>query len=364
MGILLIVVAVALGVAGMLLAKRPAFYSSTAAVKVARDDIDLPDLAGMANLGATAVNASRPFFIETEMAVIESDATLDRVVTELNLTEVWGRRHSRRAALPLDETLQLLKQRVQTQPGSGDDVIQIKAFSEVPNEAADLANAVARAYCDYRVDYRRRLAQAALDKVASKHAEMGQQISEQQAKVEQAWQQLDPATQALATTNTANANSEVLRKHNSRLSEALLRYLAASNQLALFPATNPANAEVIEQLKSRLEKTKAELTAAENATATETRRLELLTAYQTARQELEELNQRFAPVQKRVEELQTQLRPPARPPASVVEQATASSLPDPGRDSRQPWMLPSAGVAFLIGLGLLVVGRRPKKATT
>ena len=362
LGIMLIVVAVALGIAGTLLAKRPVFYSSTAVVKVARDNIDLPDLTGIANLATTAVNAGRPFFIETEVAVIKSDATLNQVITQLNLTAVWGQRLNRGTAFEPAETSPLLKHRVQAQPGSADDVIQIKAFSEIPDEAADIANAVARAYCGYRADYRRRLAQTALDKVANKHAEMERQVSEQQVKVEQTWQQLDPALQVLAATNTASANSEVLRKLNSRSSETLLRYLAASNQLALFSATDPANAEVIEQLKGRVEKAKAELAAAESATISETRRLDLLTSYQTARRELEELNQRFGPVKKRVEELRNNLRPQDHPPASVVEQATPSSLPDPSSKPRQPWMLPAAGVTFLIGIGLLIVGRPPKKA--
>src|SRR5688572_5988186 len=141
LGILLVVVAVVLGLAGMLFAKRPVFYSSTAVVKVARDNTDLPDLTGIANLATTAVNAGRPFFIETEVAVIESDATLNQVVTQLNLTEVWGQRLSRGVTLKPDETSQLLKQRLQAQPGSGNDAIEIKAFSEVPNEAADIANA-------------------------------------------------------------------------------------------------------------------------------------------------------------------------------------------------------------------------------
>jgi len=364
LGILLIVVAIALGVAGMVLARRPVLYSSTAIVKVARDKIDLPELSGIANLTATATGAGNTVFIETEVALINSDATVSQVITQLNLSEAWGQRFNGGNALEPAEASQLLKQRLQAQPGVDSGVIQIKAFSEVANEAADIANALAGAYCSYRADYRRRLVQTAMDTIAGKHAEMEKQIAEQQAKVEQAWQRLDPGLQASATTNAASADSEILRNLHRKLSEALLRYLAASNQLALFPITNFANDAVIEQLKSRAEKTKAELIATQNATVDETHRAELLTSFQADRQKLDELNQRFTPVRRKMEELRNDLRPQSQPPASVVEQATVARAPDASNASRQPWMLPVAGAALLLGVGLLIVGRSPKKAAT
>jgi len=361
LGIWLIVIAVALGATGMLLARRSVFYSASAVVKVARDKVDLPELTGFANLAAGAGGAAdNAFFIETEIAVVRSDAPLSQVIAQLKLNEVWGHRLNRGNALNASESSQLLRERLHPQPGSEPGLIQINAFSDVATEAADIANAVALAYCEYRTDYRRRLTQAALDAVAGKFADMEKQIADSQAKVEQAWQQLDPALRELAATNASTTGSEVLRHLHYRFSESLLRYLTASNQLALF-ATNVAAPEIMKQLKERADKARAEMTAAEKATSSEMHRIDLLKSYQAAQLELEELNQRFAPIREKVEGLRNDLRPQSHLPASVVEPATVPSAPDAGSASRQPWLLPTAGVTLLLGVALLTMGRNPKK---
>jgi len=362
LGILLIFAAVALGVAGALLANRSVFYSSSAVVKVTRDRIDILELTGSANsANSVSTGAADAIFIETEIAIIKSEATLDAVITQAKLNEAWGERLRRGHTLETSQSFQMLKERVEAKPGAEPNLIQIKALSEVPAEAAQIANAVSKAYCEYRADYRRRFAQRAMDTVAGKYAEAEKEISASRAKVEQAWQQLDPELQALAATNAATTDG-VMRTLHARFSDSLLRYLAASNQLARFPETNAANVEIIEQLKARLSKASAELTEAENATKSEMRRVELLKGYQRARFEFEELTQRFAPLKKTVEELQNDLHPKGPPPASVVESAVVPTLPDVRNPNRNQWILPTAGVALLLGVGLLIVGRGPKKA--
>ena len=362
LGILLILVAVGLGVAGVLLAKRPVFYSSTAVVKVMRDKIDLLELTGFASsANSVSPGTTDAIFVETEIAIIRSEATLGDVITRLELNEAWRERLNRGKHLETSQSFQLLKERVTAQPGAEANLIQIKARSEVPAEAAEIANAVSQAYCEYRANYRRRLAQSAMDAIAKKYAETEKEISASKTKAEQAWQQLDPGLQEVAATNSSTTDA-VMRTLHARFSDSLLRYLAASNQLALFPATNGANAEIIEQLKDRLDKAKAALAEAENATQSEMRRVELLKNYQAARFELEELNQRFAPLKKTVEELEKDLHPQDQPPASVVEPAVVPISPDPRHANRNQWILPTAGVALLLGIGMLVAGRSSKKA--
>ena len=361
LGILLIFVAVALGAAGMLLAKKSVLYSSTAVVKVTRDKTDLPELTGLIDsVSLATTGAGDDVFIETEMAVVKSDSTLNAVITQLKLNEAWGQRMNRGNTLEASQSSQLLRERVEAQPGPDVGLIQITARSEIPAEAAEIANAVSQAYCEYRANYRRRLAQQALDAVAGKYAEAEQEILASRTKVEQAWQQLDPELRELAATN-ATTTDAVMRTFHARFSDALLRYLAASNQLALFP-TNPANVEIIDRLKERVDKAKAELIEAENASKSETRRVELLKGYQTARFQAEELSQRFAPLKKTVAELQNDLLPKTQPPASVVEPAVVPTSPDVRSAKRNQWILPTAGVALLIGVVLVIPGRGPKKA--
>jgi hypothetical protein len=362
LGILFIVVAAALGVGAMLRSQQPALYSATAVVKIARDKIDLPELKGIAQVPTGVdTDAGNAFFIETEIAIVKSGATLSPVITQLKLNETWGQRLHRGNALETSESARLLKERLAAQPGAEADSIQIRAFSEVPDEAAEIANAVAHAYCDYRADYRRRLAQTALNAVAQEYSDKETQLLTSRTKVDQAWQQLDPALQEVAATN-GSTTPEVMRSIRAQFSEAVLRYLAASNQLARFPNTNTADVEIIDQLKERADKAKAEMTAADTATQSEMRRVALLKNYQAARLQLEELTERFAPLKKIVEELQSDLRPQSQPPASVVEPAMVPTSPDVQSRNRNQWILPTTGVALVLGVGLLFVGRDPQKA--
>src|SRR5262245_48181918 len=124
-GILLILVAVALGIAGALLAKRSVFYSSTAVVKVMRDKIDLLELRGSANsANGVGTGASDSIFIDTEIAIIRSEATLSAVISQLELNEAWRERLNRGKHLETSQSFQVLKERVAAQAGAEANLIQ------------------------------------------------------------------------------------------------------------------------------------------------------------------------------------------------------------------------------------------------
>jgi len=142
----------------------------------------------------------------------------------------------------------------------------------------------------------------------------------------------------------------------------MLRYLAATNQLARFQLTNAVTEEIVEQLKARAEKARTEMTAVENEIQSEMRRWEQLKGYQSARLELDELNQRFGPIKKTAEELQNDLRRQGASPASVIEPAALPAEPDTRAAPRYQWILPGAGVAFVLGVTLVIFGRTTIKA--
>ncbi|MFO1514548.1 MAG: Wzz/FepE/Etk N-terminal domain-containing protein [Verrucomicrobiota bacterium] len=218
-GLALIVIAVALGIFGLPLAQQPPRFEASALVKVERDNVDLPELNQIAGLTAqAAAEADNTFFIQTEIALLQSEATLNRVITNLDLNHVWAKRLNDGQSLKISETLQILKGRLHAQPGPEVTLITIKAVSEIPTEAAEMANAAARAYCDYRADYRRRLTQSALDAVAGKFAEMQNKIVLAREKLQQAGQKLDPALLEQAAAGPPAAESETLRTLRARYS--------------------------------------------------------------------------------------------------------------------------------------------------
>ena len=353
-GVLLLIIAIALGVTGARFWSRPDLFHATATVKVERDKADLPEL------GATAAaGLDNTYFIQTEIAMIESEATLGKVIEQLDLNRSWGRRSGHDETLKTSETLERLKLRLQLQAYPGDTSINITAASDNAEESVKLANAVAQAYCEDRADRRRRLAQTALDRLTEKFTELDKKVTAAREKLAQAGQQLDPALrEQAAVAGSTNAGSERLRTLRNRYSEAMLRYLAQSNQLAIFKPTDASAEEIARDLAARTEKTRAGMLAAETAAREEGHKLELVQTYQAAQQELDELNGPFTRLKKTVEELQNDLRPQEHPPARIVEPAAVPTKPATQNASQAKMFLAGGGVALALGIGLLVLGPR------
>jgi capsular polysaccharide biosynthesis protein len=90
-----------------------------------------------------------PYYIQTQLGIIESEAVLGPVIEDLDLNKVWGARYAGGGPLRTSETIALLKRRIELRPVRNTWLIQVRAFSDEPAEAAQLANAVALSYCKY-----------------------------------------------------------------------------------------------------------------------------------------------------------------------------------------------------------------------
>jgi uncharacterized protein involved in exopolysaccharide biosynthesis len=117
----------------------PDSYSSTARIRI---DKGGPDLMG----------GYDPYFITTELVVIGSEAVLGKVIERLGLNEEWNKRYARGEQLRADETLALLESRLAVHPVRNASIVEIRAFDEKPDEAAAIANEVARAYAECRAN--------------------------------------------------------------------------------------------------------------------------------------------------------------------------------------------------------------------
>ena len=65
----------------------PESYSSTARIKIERDQ---PDITGMAERGA--ITGYDPYFIQTEFELIQSEVILGKVIEDLDLNREWGKK--------------------------------------------------------------------------------------------------------------------------------------------------------------------------------------------------------------------------------------------------------------------------------
>jgi uncharacterized protein involved in exopolysaccharide biosynthesis len=90
-----------------------------------------------------------PRFIQTECEVIQSEGILGRVLDRLELNKEWGKKFAGGDRLKTSETMTLLKGRVDVRPVPNTSIIDIRSYSEQPEEAAKVANAMAEAYRDH-----------------------------------------------------------------------------------------------------------------------------------------------------------------------------------------------------------------------
>src|SRR5882724_11464345 len=107
----------------------PESYSSTARIKVERNqsDITFNELRNM--------NGYDPFFIQTEFETILSERVLGKVITDLNLNVEWGKKMNNGMPLKTSDTLAILKGYVSLQPVRNTSFLEIRVFRENAEEA-------------------------------------------------------------------------------------------------------------------------------------------------------------------------------------------------------------------------------------
>jgi capsular exopolysaccharide synthesis family protein len=126
----------------------PPTYASSTRITVQKDTTDI------IGLGANAINQAYssfdPFWVETEFQKIQSKVILYQVISNLDLTVEWGKRY-KEGPLPVDMTYKLLKANIVVNQPRNTSLIEIKAFSPDPNEAAAIANQITDVYKESRL---------------------------------------------------------------------------------------------------------------------------------------------------------------------------------------------------------------------
>src|SRR2546425_5796539 len=136
----------------------PESFSSTARIKIERDQTDISGLAERPWAGSYD-----PYFIQTEFEVIQSEVILGRVIQDLDLNKQWGSKFANGETLKTSETMALLKSRMELRPVRNTSLIEIFVFSDRPDEAAKIANAVAAAYKNHRLEQRLRISRGGIE---------------------------------------------------------------------------------------------------------------------------------------------------------------------------------------------------------
>jgi capsular exopolysaccharide synthesis family protein len=124
----------------------PPTFASTARISVQKD---APDIAGIG--GGQSYSMFDPYWVQTEFEKIQSKIILYQVISNLNLNATWGEKYKEGALRP-DLTYKLLKRAIDVNQSRNTSLIEIKAFSDDPNEAAAIANMIAEVYRKSRRD--------------------------------------------------------------------------------------------------------------------------------------------------------------------------------------------------------------------
>ena len=159
----------------------PESYASTARIKVERDSTDVAGVGG----GLTPVSQAMydPYFIQTTFELMQSEVVLSNVISDLNLNVEWGKKFFDGEVLKTSETMEILKGRISLMPVRNTKLISITVYSDDKNEAARLANTLAKAYHDYRQNQLNEQTVKALDVLQAQYQDEEAQILAVQTNV-------------------------------------------------------------------------------------------------------------------------------------------------------------------------------------
>ena len=125
----------------------PESYSSTAKIRVDRDSPDISLTDRRMPMAFTTPTSSK-LNLKPFARVWSSRRSSTRWIS----TTPGVRNMNNGQPLKTEETMAILKGKLQLAPVRNTMFLEITVYSESPKEAADLANAVARAYKDYRLE--------------------------------------------------------------------------------------------------------------------------------------------------------------------------------------------------------------------
>jgi succinoglycan biosynthesis transport protein ExoP len=157
----------------------PETYMSKARIEVGKDT---PDIGSI--LQPNAPVGYDPYFIQTEFEKIKSTKVLHRVIENLHLQDVWAKRFGTET-LKMGEAYKILVGQLDLVQSRNTSLIEIRAYSDVRQEAADIANEIARVYADERMNFRMELSESGIKALTAEYEEQAKQVKLAQEKVDE-----------------------------------------------------------------------------------------------------------------------------------------------------------------------------------
>ena len=160
----------------------PKSYMSSVRIKVQKDIADVDTMAGN-----KSISTFDPFFIQTEFEVIQSASVLDQVILDkdLNLNRRWAIRYGVEGQpLKTPQTRSLLKRKIDVRQFRNTSMIEIRAYSEEKEEAAEIANKIADVYKSTRIKQELERASQGIEKLEEELTHQNEELTKLQATVD------------------------------------------------------------------------------------------------------------------------------------------------------------------------------------
>jgi capsular exopolysaccharide synthesis family protein len=207
----------------------PESYASTCKIKVENDVND--------SAGGYAPTPSQttydPYFIQTTFEIMSSSLVLSNVINTLNLNVEWGKKYFNGETLKTTETMGILKARMSLAPVRSTKLISITVYSDDPKEAALLANTIAEAYKNYRLDTRRETTSKGISVLEAQFLDESNRIQGAQLQIENLRRDLGiTVDQADSAGFTSSLTTEQLQTLHAQMIEGERAYKEQSVQLA------------------------------------------------------------------------------------------------------------------------------------
>lgn len=209
----------------------PKSWSSTVRISVEKDVSDITPLGFPQN--STAYD---PFFIQTEFEKIKSRAVLYKVIEELRLNEKWGERYNNNLPLKTPETFDILSRKIDVRQTRNTSLIEIRVYSDAKDkaaeEAADIANTIAKVYKDSRIALKQEQSKKGIEALEKKLKDSNDEIKKQQAITDEWKKKLNISDMMAESGFSSTTEPETVRRLEASRIEVESSYKGQAELLA------------------------------------------------------------------------------------------------------------------------------------
>jgi uncharacterized protein involved in exopolysaccharide biosynthesis len=203
----------------------PKTYMSMSRITVEKDTSDIAPLNGMQS-GETAFD---PYFIQTELEVIQSQKVLEMVVTKCNLTEEWKLLNGGES-LDSIAARKRLKKTIDIRQFRNTSIIELRAYDRERAIAQKIAQAIAEEYQTHRTDAQKKRVELGIKALTVKMEDYNENIAVMQADVDKLRVDLG-ISDAAGEESYSIIEPEIVRRYESGLIDARGVYTSMSTLL-------------------------------------------------------------------------------------------------------------------------------------